>query len=313
MTSPLFVGPVLVIGSAGFDLVGRASEKIRHGTSNPAYVRMSFGGVARNVAENLARLGMEVTLITAVGNDGAGHRLLDQASRAGIDVSHSIVVPDGETGAYLAILDEKGNLHLALDDMRVTSAITSDYLRDRRDLFKEAHVIFVDANLTAKTLSTAISLAKQCNVPVAADPTSLSLAPVLTEHLNDLWLITPNEAEADALCPHSVPHADPSRAIAAARHLVTEGVDIVIITMAEFGLGYATSSESGHIGAIQTEILDPTGAGDALTAAVIFALLNEIPIDEAVRLGLSAAALTLRTNGSVVPNLSLELLYDQLR
>jgi pseudouridine kinase len=65
--------------------------------------------------------------------------------------------------------------------------------------------------------------------------------------------------------------------------------------------------------AVQTEIVDPTGAGDALTAAVLFARLNDIPLDEAVRLGASAAALTLRTTGSVVPDLSLELLYDQLR
>lgn len=312
MTSPLFVGPVLVIGSAGIDLVGRASEALQPGTSNPAYVRMSFGGVARNVAENLARLGMEVFLITAVGKDGPGHRLLEQASQAGINIDHSMIVPDGETGAYMAVLDESGNLHLALDDMRVTSAITTNHLRERRDLFKESQVVFVDANLSPKTLSTAIQLAKKAKVPIAADPTSLSLASVFTEHLQDLWLITPNEAEADALCPHSVPHADPTRAIEAARHLVSEGIDIVIVTMAEFGLGYATSSESGHLSAIQTEILDPTGAGDALTAAVIFALLNEIPIDESVRLGLAAAALTLRTRGTVVPDLSLELLYDQL-
>lgn len=312
MTSPLFVGPVLVIGSSGIDLVGRASEPIQHKTSNPAYVRMSFGGVARNVAENLTRLGMEVFLITAVGDDGPGHRLLEQASQTRINIDHSIIVPDGETGAYLAVLDERGNLHLGLDDMRVTSAITSAHLRQRRDLFKQAQALFVDANLTPKTLATAIQLAKQFNVPIAADPTSLSLAPVLTEYLSDLWLITPNEAEAGAICPHPVPHGSPSDAIAAARHLVSEGVEIVIVTMAEFGLGYATSSESGHLRAIQTEILDPTGAGDALTAAVIFALLNEIPVDESVRLGLSAAALTLRTGGTVVPNLSLELLYDQL-
>jgi pseudouridine kinase len=313
MTSPLFIGPVLVIGSSGIDLVGRASKPIQHGTSNPAYVRMSLGGVARNVAENLARLGMEVYLITAVGDDGPGHRLLDQACQARINIDHTIVVPDAETCAYLAVLDEKGNLHLALDDMRVTSAITSAHLRQKRDLFKKAQAIFVDANLTPKTLTTAIKMAKQANVPIAADPTSLSLAPVLTEHLPDLWLITPNEAEAAALCPHPVPHGSPSEAIAAARHLVSEGVEIVIITMAEYGLGYATSSESGHLRAIQTEILDPTGASDALTAAVIFGLLNQIPVDESVRLGLSAAAITLRTEGTVVPNLSLELLYDQLR
>jgi pseudouridine kinase len=95
--------------------------------------------------------------------------------------------------------------------------------------------------------------------------------------------------------------------------LVSEGVEIAIITMAEFGLGYATASGSGHVPAIKTEVTDPTGAGDALTAAVMFGLLNEIPIDESVMLGLSAASLTLRTPGTVAPKLSLELLYDQLR
>jgi len=313
MTTPLVVGPVLVIGSAGVDIVGRANQAIKHATSNPATLRMSYGGTARNVAENLARLGMHVYLITAVGDDGPGHRLLEQAAQAGINIDHSIIVPDAETGTYLAILDDEGNLYMALDDMRVISAITSSHLRERRDLFKESQAVFIDANLTPKTLSSAMSIAKQVKIPVAADPTSISLAPAFTNYLENLWLITPNEAEVEALCPHPVPHADPNRAIEAARHLVSEGVENVIITMAEFGLGYATSSKSGHLAAIQTEIVDPTGAGDALTAAVIFALLNEIPIDEAVRLGLSAAALTLKTRGTVTPNLSLELLYDQLR
>jgi pseudouridine kinase len=86
-----------------------------------------------------------------------------------------------------------------------------------------------------------------------------------------------------------------------------------MVTMAEFGVAYATTEVSGHVPAVRTDILDPTGAGDALTAAVLFGLLNDIPLDESVRLGASAAAVTLRHRGSVVPNLSLELLYDQLR
>jgi pseudouridine kinase len=171
----------------------------------------------------------------------------------------------------------------------------------------------VDANLPPKTLASAVSLAKRSGVPIGADPTSVGLALRLEPHLSDLWLITPNEAEAEALCPHPVPHADRVQAIDAARHLVSQGVDIAIITMAEFGVGYATAESSGHIPAVKTDIVDPTGAGDAHTAALIFALLNGIPLDEAVRLGVSAASLTLRTTGSVVPDLSLELLYDQLR
>ncbi|MEN6394155.1 MAG: PfkB family carbohydrate kinase, partial [Anaerolineaceae bacterium] len=87
---------------------------------------------------------------------------------------------------------------------------------------------------------------------------------------------------------------------------------IVVITLGDQGLCYATSEISGFIPAIKTEIVDPTGAGDALTATLIFALLNNIPIDDAVRLGVSAASLTLRHSGAVVPDLSLQKLYDQL-
>ena len=164
-----------------------------------------------------------------------------------------------------------------------------------------------------RTLAAAVSLAWRAHVPIAADPTSVSLAPVLIPHLNKIWLITLNESEAEVLSPHSVPHADRNRAIEAARYLVSQDVEIAIITMAEFGLGYASVDSNGHVPALQTEIIDPTGAGDALTSAVIFALLNDIPLDEAVRLGLSAAALTLRSPGTVAPDLSLELLYAGLR
>lgn len=304
---------ILVIGSAGVDIVARASSTIQSGTSSPGQVRMSYGGVARNVAENLARLGLGVDLVTVVGDDSPGRRLVKDAFQAGIDIDHIIVLPGHSTGAYVAILDDVGRLHLALDDMQAIQSLSPEHLKERQELFRDAEAVFIDANLPKTTLRTAIKLARKYKVPIAADPTSASLAPRITDHLADLWLVTPNEAEAEALCPHSVPHADPQRAIDAARYLVSEGVEIVIITMAEFGLGYATASGSGHLPAIKTEIVDPTGAGDALTAAVIFALLNDIPIDESVRLGLSAASLTLRTRGTVVPNLSLELLYDQLR
>jgi pseudouridine kinase len=306
-------GYVLVIGSAGLDIVGRADADLLIGTSNPSNLRMSFGGTARNVAENLARLGTDVILITAVGDDPQGKQLLFQTSETGVNVDHAIIVTDQPTGTYLAILDNQGNLRLGMDDMRVIDSITSEYLRQRRELFKDAVFVFVDANLPPKTLKTAISIAWRARIPIAADPTSVSLAPALLPHLERLWLITPNETEAEVLCPHPVPHADRDMAIDAARHLVSQGVDIAIITMAEFGLGYASANRSGHVPALQTEIVDPTGAGDALTAAVIFALLNDIPLDEAVRLGLSAAALTLRSPGTVAADLSIEVLYDGLR
>jgi pseudouridine kinase len=95
--------------------------------------------------------------------------------------------------------------------------------------------------------------------------------------------------------------------------LVSKGVQIAIVTLAEQGLAYASSSGgAGHIPALHTQVVDKTGAGDALTAAVIFGLVNDMPLDEAVRLGISAASLTLRTRETVASDLSLDKLYDEL-
>ena len=100
--------------------------------------------------------------------------------------------------------------------------------------------------------------------------------------------------------------------LGAARRLVAMGAEIALVTLGEYGVCYASSETSGRIPALRTTIQDPTGAGNALTAVAIFALLNEISLDDAVRLGVSAATLTLRHSGAVVPDLSLDKLYDQL-
>lgn len=304
--------PVLVIGAAGVDIVGTLRGELRPGTSNPARIRFSFGGVAHNVAENLARLGQPVNLITAVGKDYVEEQLLKGLSSAGVNVEMALHKDQYPSGAYLAVINAQGELQFALDDMHVLSSLTPEYLRDRSEMFKEASLLFIDANLPKETLRTAMALARRYRLPVCGDPTSVLLAPRFRNYLSQFYLLTPNLAEAAVLCDRTTPVVGRRQALDAAKCMVTNGVDIAIITMAAQGLCYATSETSGYIPAIKTTIIDPTGAGDALSAAVIFALLNDVPLDDAVRLGVSAASLTLRHRGAVVPDLSLEKLYDQL-
>ena len=304
--------PVLVIGGAGMDIVGRLMSDLDAETSNPAHIRYSFGGVARNVAENLSRLGQAVSLISAIGEDDTGERLLETLTEAGVNTQAVLRTAEHPTGTYLAVINQNGALQMALDDMRVVSAITPGYIRQHAALFEEAALLFVDANLPVDALRTVMSLARRHHLPVCADPTSASLAVRLRPYLSRLFICTPNSSEASILCDPAITVSNRKQALATAKYLVGQGVQIAIITLAEHGLCYATSETSGHIPAIRTEVVDPTGAGDALSAALIFALLNDIPIDEAMRLGLSAASLTLRYRGAVVPDLSLERLYDQL-
>lgn len=303
---------VLVIGAAGIDLVGRLEGTLHPGTSSPAQIRTSLGGVSRNVAENLARLGQSVTLLTAVGDDDQGRRLLDQAAGTGIDVSSVLILPDHLTCSYLAVLNSRGDLEFALDDMHALAALSPHYIRQNAALFKEAAMIFIDANLPSKTLRTVMSLAKKAGVRVCADTTSSALAIKLQKFLPDLYMVTPNHNEAGILCDCGINPASRRASLGAAKRLVSLGVDIAVITLGEYGVCYATSETSGAIPAIVTDVVDPTGVGDALTATIMFALLNDIPLDDALRLGVTAASLTLGYRGAVVPDLSLEKLYDNL-
>lgn len=310
--SPTPDAPALVIGAAGIDVIGRLETELKPGSSNSARIRRSYGGVARNISENLARLGQPVRLLTVAGNDPAGDDMLEHTQAAGVDISAVFRTDDYPTGYYMGVLNNRGRLEYAVDDMRLMSELTSDTLRQHEPLFKEAGIVFLDANLPDSTLRTAFSMARKAKVPVCADPASVRLADKLGKYIPQIFLTTPNSVEAGILTGKTFDSSDRKAALDAARLLVSQGVKIVLITLAEFGVVYATSETSGHIPAIRTRITDPTGAGDALTAAVIFSLLNDIELDDAIRLGVAAASLTLRHTGTVYPGLSLEKLYDQL-
>jgi pseudouridine kinase len=304
--------PVLVIGASGMDMVGRLKAGLRPHTSNPAQIRYAFGGAARNVAENLLHLGTPVTLMTVVGEDEAGENLVRAISAAGANVEAVLRSRQYPTGTYLAVINTRGELEYGLDDMRVLSELSPRTMHAHEDLFEQAALLFVDANLSKETLRTIMSIAKKAKLMVCADPTSEALALRLAPYLGRLRLVVPNQGEAAILCDRKGGISTRREAIDAAKCLVSKGVEIAIVTMAELGVCYATSETSGFVPPVRTEVIDPTGAGDALTAAVLFGLLNQMPIDDAVKLGVAAASMTLNYRGAVIPDLSLEKLYDQL-
>jgi len=301
---------VVVIGAASIDTKGRSLMPLQPGTSTPGQIRVSVGGVARNIAENLARLGVQTTLLSAVGDDPSGRRILTRTQEGGVNTEHVIVQPLARSAAYIAVLDEEGNPFVSVDDMEVIKAITPRYIYARRSLFAQADMIVFDANLSPRTIDSIMSLAAKHNVPVCADPTSATLATKLKPYLPRLHVVTPNAAETEALCGRKAEKR--GQAEQAAKDLVRQGVDIAVVTLAELGVCYATSEGSGHISAVKTDVVDFTGGGDALTASLIFGLLNDFPVDEAIRLGVAAATLTLRCRDTVCPDISLDRIYDCL-
>lgn len=303
---------VLVVGATLWDTKGKPKEGLEPGTSNPAEISHTRGGTARNVAENLGLLGADVMLISAVGDDNAGEQLVAHTADAGANVEHVLVASDFSTGSYIAILDDDGSLSVALDDVSVMGNVTGAYLYRNRRLFRDARMVVIDGSLEAGAMETAVRLASKYRVPLCADPSSTRLAHKLCPHLTELSLVVPNEVEAAALIGADFGGYDPDSSLEIALKLMRQGVSTVIVTLSDFGLVYATSDETGYIPARYSSMVDSTGTGDAVTSAVIFGMINDLPTIEAIRLGAAAASLTLQSGDTVVPNLSLDMLYDHL-
>lgn len=305
-------GYVLVVGAAGIDVKARPNQPIASETHNLGRVRNSVGGVARNIAENLARLEVETVLLSAVGRDAPGRRVLRYCTEHDIDCAHVRRIAGERTGSTVSLLKPNGSLSLAISDYDIMDYVDADYLHGHEAYFRDAALIVIDATLPDEALAAVFDMADQHNVRVCADPTSPELAERLCSYIDHLFLITPNSAETGALCGLPKRAYTRDEAIDAARSLVTLGAEIAVVTLGANGLAYAHSGGTGYIRAHNTKVVDTTGAGDAFSSAVIFGLLNEVPIDEAMRLGAAAATLTLQTRETVSRKLSQELLYERL-
>ncbi len=304
------VADVVVVGAICLDVKGRVPVGSVPATSNSGVVRVSAGGCGRNMAENLARLGTSVTLFSAVCGDDFGRTLVTQTERAGVNVEHVIFDCELHSATYIALLGEHGQLLMGVDDTRIIGVLTPRFIRERAALLAGARMVLIDANLSLESAAALLEICAAAAVPVALAPVALEPALRYRPLLGSFSMVVPNRVEAEALTGLTI--GDTEQAVRAAQQLVACGVQIAIVTLGERGLVYATPSLSGHVPAIDIEVQDPTGAGDALTATVVYALLNTIPIDEAVRLGVSAATLTLDSVETVRPDLSLESLYAQL-
>ena len=123
---------VVVVGGSNLDVKARSTHRIVPGSSNPGTALMTPGGVGRNVAENLARLGTPTRLVSAVGADALGDLVLTATSEAGVDVTGVRRLP-GATATYTAVLDAGGELVVGVADMSAAEALTPEDVDAGRD------------------------------------------------------------------------------------------------------------------------------------------------------------------------------------
>lgn len=299
-------GRIVVVGGANVDVKARTLAPAVPGTSNPGLNTQAPGGVARNVAENLARLGVPTALISAVGRDTLGDWLLRETEAAGVDIRAVLRTPDVATGTYTAVLDDRGELLVAVAAMSATDALTPAALQERRGALRGAAWVVADGNLPEATLSHLLTLAAEANAPVVFEPVSVPKAARLRAALNAglaPHTVTPNVPELSSLLGRDVPDT-PHALRAAAAELHAQGVQLVWVRRGTRGSLLSTPGGTHDLDALHARVQDVTGAGDAMLAAFLAALGAGLSPVDAARHGHAAAALTVESDHAVSPTLT---------
>jgi len=291
---------IACIGGAHLDHRGMLRAPAVIGTSNPGTVLTDLGGVARNVAQNLARLGCPVLLCSRVGNDAAGRHVLAQQ----LDTSLVSVSQTRPTASYTAILEPSGELVIGLADMDIYDELTPGVLAPALPRLRTAALWFVDTNLPGETIGWLLAAAQE--IPVAADAISVAKSRRLLPLLNRLRYVFCNIAQAGALA--GARFSDPAEA---ARSMRALGAQAGIVSAGAQGIAVYGAGEIRVMPALPAAPRDVTGAGDALVSATLYGLGRNLDLCAAARLGLAAAAITIESTSSVAPHLTPEALHER--
>ncbi|GLB59940.1 carbohydrate kinase [Cytobacillus sp. NCCP-133] len=293
---------VVCVGGANVDRKIQTTGQLQYETSNPAESSQSCGGVARNIAENLGRLGCDAGLMTVVGDDPEGDWLLEY-TKAFADITPSQSLLGSTTGTYTAVLDHEGEMAVALADMTIYENVTRDFIEKKWGYLASSEMVILDTNYPPEVLRQIISRCYEENIPLCITPVSAPKIKNLPKNLGGVtWLIA-NKDEAEALTALDI--SSEGDFFKAAEKIMKKGVEKVVISRGDKGLIYFTKEgEAGVLLPPKVKIADVTGAGDSLVSGIIFAHLKGLGTEDACKIGMSCSMLALQSMETVNPNLN---------
>ena len=299
---------VVVVGGVNVDIGGKSHGPLVSSDSNPGTVQVSLGGVGRNIAHNLSLMGTDVRLLTAYGDDVHGQRIAASCSELGIDLSHARPITGGTTSTYLYLMDEQGEMVLAVSDMEICKKITPTYLSNHLGLLQNAQLVVCDCNIPEESL---IYLAENCTAPLFCDPVSTVKAEKLRPILNKIHTLKPNKLEAELLSGVKIETAEDVKK--AADRLLELGVHRVFISMGSDGVFAAMGNQRIQLPNLPGQMVNTTGCGDAFMGALAWAYLEGMDLRETALAGLAAGSIAMESAETINPAMSATALKNKMK
>lgn len=293
---------VVVIGGANVDIVGRPTYELIASDSNPGTVKISAGGVARNIASNLSKMRVLTELIVPVGGDDRAKVIHSNLNRY-LNLSHSIEFPEEGTGSYLVLLDETGEMSSAVNDMRIMEKMTKEVIEKKKAVISSAEVMILDTNLPQDTLEYLLTNYSNYNIIDTVSATKSVRISKLLKHIN---LLKCNHLEAQAIT--GMPIKNREDIVVAGNTLVDRGAETVIITNGEDGAYLFENNETYRFWSNHTDIENATGAGDAFTALLAYGKVRKLARIDTLIYSMAASRLTLKSDVSELEEINEDLL-----
>lgn len=257
--------PILVIGAANIDYIAYLDKDLILKDSNIGKIKISYGGVGRNIVENLARLGAKVTFFTAIGEDSGSIGMKNEL----LDLNVELKTPKSElnSSSYIALINKDHDMEIAVSDTRITELINPAFLQSHHELINSFNYICLDANVSEELIAYIFSTYKDKKIIV--DTISTGKARKFQNYLKDIYLIKTNIYEARAILEES----------GSAHELITlfkkSTTAKVFITQGLEDIVYLYNNKIYESPVIaQKNIVNATGAGDAFVAGLTYQILN---------------------------------------
>lgn len=297
---------VVCIGGANVDVKSVLTKPYALHTSNPVTSSFSWGGVVRNVAENLARLGIDVGLLTVVGDEAFGLELLEQMRKI-MDVAQIEKLGGQSTGKYHAILDERGDLVIGLADMDIMEYINVEWINRKINYLKRYDYWVVDTNLSKSVLSHLFDLSQQFNKKIVLVGVSVPKMERIPDNVENVYLAIFNKDES--LARFKLDNAESQMLV---EKWLKQLVKNVVVTDQTNPIVYGNEQGIFSMNVQKVKnVEDVTGAGDSFSAGVLYAICQKLPLEQAIKYGQALSRLTVKSAFSVVANLTAELLEKE--
>lgn len=285
-----FMDYICVIGGANVDITCVPYEKLRLKDSNPGRVGVCCGGVGRNIAENLSRLGQNVKLITALGNDANANYILENARLNNIDLSFAAKT-DLPTSCYIAMDDVDGDMFVSLSAMDCMNALDENYLKSVMDIINGAKCVVADSNLTQGL----VYLLQNVRVPVFFDAVSCSKLSKCKERLQNVFCLKVNRDEAFELSGTKVTDEQSAKRC----FDKTDGIANLFVSCGADGVYCVNSSGVAKVDCIPSKSVNANGAGDSFFAGCIWGYVNELDMLGSAQIGCACGSITVSSEETV--------------